>query len=124
MNSDCYEPCPVSSNRLTKASKDTTCAACREPIIYGSKYYREAFLCDGEWTVTKRCVRCERIYQHLCTLASLDEGEAPDSALNCGHLYEDIHGGPPPDDIAALAFALPSDFTENTKDIANASVQT
>lgn len=115
MNLDCYEPCPVSSTRLTRARKDAICAACREPIIYGSKYYREAFLCDGTWTVTKRCVRCERIYQHLCTLASFAEGEAPDSSLSCGHLYEEVHGGPPPAEVAELAFALPSDFVEDTE---------
>lgn len=58
MNLDCYEPCPVSSNRLTKARKDTTCAACKEPA-----------------------------------------------------------------EIAELAFALPSDFTENTKEAASATDQ-
>lgn len=32
-----------------------------------------------------------------------------DRELRCGHSYEDVHGKPPPPEIAALAFALPGE---------------
>lgn len=111
MNLDC-ESVDVYSNKMHTARKEVSCSACCENILVGQRYFREAALFDGEWIVTKRCLRCERIYQHLCLLAKASEGGWPDSSLRCGHSYEEVHGEAAPAEIAALAFALPSDFME------------
>jgi hypothetical protein len=82
-----------------------------EKILPGQQYSYTFVVYEGESETVKRCLRCERIYQHLCELEpDLNEG-APDPRLRCGHSYRDIHGEDPPDHVAALAFAIPGDFS-------------
>ncbi len=64
---------------------------------------------EGHWDTVKRCQRCEKIHAHLVEERS-ESDEWPNDRLDCGHGYEEMHGGEaPPDEIAALAFALPGD---------------
>jgi len=75
------------------------------PIQPGDVYSRTAVLFDGEWEITKRCVRCEELYRHLLFVnrsSRWDEGIH--RALDCGHDYEEAHGKLPPEHIDALAF--------------------
>lgn len=94
------EQCPV-------ARKEHTCSACGELIAKRQRYYRIAMVFDGSASAVKRCVRCQRIHEHLRSLAV--GGEWPSETLNCGTYYEAEHGGSPPNKIAALAFALPGE---------------
>jgi hypothetical protein len=95
------ETCPT-------ARKEHTCAACGEVIAKRQRYYRIALVFDGAASTVKRCVRCQRIHEHL-RKSDTDGHRWPDELLNCGHEYEDAHGVAPPDEIAALAFALPGE---------------
>ena len=91
------------SNRIAK--KTHHCDACGESITPGMHYAREAVLYDGRWDITKRCARCEAIYQVLLYNdkgGSWDEGI--DRSLSCGHTYEEVWGKEPPDMLSSLAF--------------------
>ena len=95
----------VWSETTVAARKEHTCSACRETIPAGARYRRHVRINEpgDRPEVWKRCARCEAIYDHLCrTGGPYDQG--PEPALDCGHVYDD-----PPDDIAALAFALPGE---------------
>lgn len=59
--------------------------------------------------VWKRCARCEAIYQHLISIAYDPYEDHPEPDLGCRHGYEEMHGRAPPEEIAALAFALPGE---------------
>ncbi len=95
------EKCPV-------ARKEHTCDACGEIIAQRQRYYRIGMVFDDIASTVKRCVRCQRIHEHLRDEAR-GSGEWPDEDLGCGHDYEDTHGRAPPDAVAALAFALPGE---------------
>lgn len=89
------------------ARKEHVCCACSEVIRKGHSYYRVSVVFDGGAETFKRCSRCQVIHKHL---RDVGDGDGwPDENLNCGSGYEDEHGGPPPDNIAALAFALPGE---------------
>jgi predicted RNA-binding Zn-ribbon protein involved in translation (DUF1610 family) len=88
------------------ARKEHVCSACQEPIRVGDKYVRVFILHDGGKEHLKRCARCQKIHAHL---RGLDDDMWPDERLNCGEEYENHWGEKPPDDIAALAFALPGE---------------
>ncbi len=105
----CTETYTLYVERCVFASKDTSCYACREPIRRHEKYFRIGALFEGEWSTILRCVRCQEIHQHLRSLVDAYDQSWPDECLNCGCKYEEIHGGPPPPEIAALAFMLPGD---------------
>lgn len=85
---------------------------CSEPIRPGDAYWRIQIVHDGKAQTIKRCVRCQAIHEHL---RGLGQGERwPDERLACGQDYAEEWGGPPPAEIAALAFwkageALPAD---------------
>jgi RNase P subunit RPR2 len=105
------ESVDVCDNTEPTARKRHTCHACGEAITPGRKYARVAFLYDGSWHVTKRCERCQVIFEHLSKRirAAGDSEEYCDPSLNCGHEYEERWRDPPPDHIAALAFWRPGD---------------
>jgi hypothetical protein len=103
------DDCPVHKVDARTARKDHTCDACDETIRPGHKYTRTALLFEGAWRVTKRCVRCEAIFQHLTERMKGSSEEWCDGELNCGHDYEERWREPPPEAIAALAFWLPGD---------------
>jgi hypothetical protein len=90
------------------ARKQHVCCACDEPIRPRQRYYRVAILFGGRWQTVRRCERCQRMHKHLRDVGG-DWDEWPDEDLNCGHEYGEVHGRPPPPEIAALAFALPGD---------------
>ena len=100
----------VYNERRVKARKPRPCDACKETVPRGVHYWRVATLYDGRWTTINRCWRCQKIHLHL-----RDRGDAtpdylwPDERLNCGEEYRDHWGDDPPEEIAALAFALPGD---------------
>lgn len=90
------------------SQKGRTCAACRERISKGQRYVAFVSLCEGYFATTIYCQRCKALIDHLVA-ESRDFDEGPDPYLDCGHDYEEVHGRPPPDHIAALAFWLPGD---------------
>jgi hypothetical protein len=103
------EPCTIYDKKTPTARKPTQCQACDETIPAGAKYTRVGILFEGHWDTVKRCQRCEKIHAHLVEERS-ESDEWPNDRLDCGHGYEEMHGGEaPPDEIAALAFALPGD---------------
>jgi hypothetical protein len=99
--------CAVHDSTWRKARKPHNCDACGESITPGRTYHRSAWPCDGSWSVTLRCERCEAIFAHLTSrMSRADEYCNPE--LNCGHEYEERWREPPPE-IAALAFWLPGE---------------
>jgi hypothetical protein len=104
--------CSVFENRwITSARKAHTCNACGESIHGGHRYHVTFSVFDGEPNTTKRCERCQAIYEHL-SARMRTEGEPEeycDPALHCGHTYEENWDEPPPEHIAALAFWRPGD---------------
>ena len=107
---ECYD---VYSEQRVTARKAHACDACREPIAAASTYWRIAIVFDGEAETVKRCERCQKIHMHL---RSLDPGASwPAEKLDCGIAYRDHWEFDPPDEIAALAFALPGDAALEAK---------
>jgi hypothetical protein len=100
--SDC-EPFVFANEGWKRARKQHKCSACHEPILRGDRYYYHASLFDGDMDVVKQCARCRAMYDHLLDIG--DSCEFPDMRLDCGHDYEEAHGEPPPENVAALAFA-------------------
>jgi len=93
------------SDSWPRARKRHTCDACGEVIQAGDRYWRFAGGSREHGVEeTKQCARCNEIYEHLKTLP-MSGGEGPDMQLNCGHEYEELHDEPPPETIAAMAFA-------------------
>jgi len=110
------EPAVVWDERTQKARVAHECSACGDTIEPGAMYVRHVRINDPGDTpeLWKRCMRCERIYRHLCSV-HMDYDDAPQPDLGCGHSYEDRHGKPPPPEIAALAFALPGEVSGTGK---------
>lgn len=98
----------VYDERNLTARKQHTCAACGESIEAGHRYTKVFTLYDGNARSIKRCARCQTLHLHLRDLDPYEE-LWPDEQLNCGSSYEDEWCEPPPDEIAALAFALPGE---------------
>lgn len=96
-----------------KARKGHKCDACKEAISAGHHYWLVAWVYDGEAESVKRCERCQTIHMHLRKKCREDGGYDalwPAEKLDCGLKYED-EWGELPDEIAALAFALPGEVT-------------
>jgi hypothetical protein len=91
------------------ARKEHPCSACVEAIPPRTSYWRVTWVFDGSAGGVKRCNRCQAIHKHLRKLcAARDYDLWPDERLNCGLTYED-EWGDLPEEIEALAFALPTD---------------
>lgn len=90
-----------------RARKDHTCDACEETISTGHRYMRVGIVFDGKGESVKRCLRCQAIHDHLKEMGKGDTW--PAEKLDCGESYESHWDGPPPNEIAALAFALPGE---------------
>lgn len=110
---DCAE---VYAESERVARKPTKCSACGMPIRQGDTYSYTFILYDGESSQIRRCARCQLIHKHLrarCeAAAAADPGEPeryPDEFLACGDDYRNLWGEDPPEEIAALAFALPGE---------------
>lgn len=103
--------CDLVKERTQVARKPHKCAACHETIQPGQKYTYIFSRFYGANYITKRCERCQAIYDHLSERIA-NEGDCEefcDAELNCGHPYEERWDEPPPEHIAALAFWLPGD---------------
>ena len=89
---------------LPRARKEHECDACDAKIRKGDRYAR-IFIRDseGDASTVKRCLRCQRIHEHLRKLGSPDN-MWPAERLDCGEEYEEHWGAPPPDELAKLAF--------------------
>jgi hypothetical protein len=98
------EPVEVWHETTHRARKEHRCWGCREMISPGATYQRTAIVFDGEAYARKHCMRCAKL---LAALRERDpEAFNTDTLdLNCGEVWTD-----PPEDVAALAFALPGDF--------------
>jgi hypothetical protein len=101
---------------LRVAATEHTCDACKDPILVGHRYYSiecvitEADDPDEEDEVEEhtRCRRCQKIHEHLRTLAPGDMW--PDEQLDCGEEYKEHWGKEPPPEIAELAFKSGADL--------------
>lgn len=93
----------VYNESFIKARKVHSCDACAENIQPGHVYARIFILFDGSARSVKRCLKCQRMHEHLRTLGA-HEDMWPKETLNCGLDYEEEWGKPPPEDIAQLAF--------------------
>lgn len=98
----------VYQEREVRARKRGQCDACDEPIAPGHAYWRISIVFDGSASTVRRCARCQAMRKHLRTRGDGDTW--PAERLDCGQAYED-EWGDVPDEIAALAFALPGEVT-------------
>jgi hypothetical protein len=100
----------VQRDEIRRARKEHRCRACRETIRVGDVYEYTFFLYEGEAGDCKRCLRCKAIYDELVRRHDGDWDEGVDYELNCGHSWDEVHGGEPPEHIARLAFMLPDEM--------------
>lgn len=107
MSFDTYdaEPYEVHNEKIVTARKDHKCDACGETIKTGCHYARFFGVHDGNAETVKRCMRCQRLFDHLVERG--DGDMYPAQRLDCGESYQDHWGEDPPEEVAALAFALP-----------------
>jgi hypothetical protein len=101
--------CDVWEINHRKARKQHECAACHETIPIGHVYANHFSVFEGTAETVKRCMRCELIYQHLCSIEE-DPDFSPAQRLDCGHSYEENWCRPPPDHVAKLAFMTPEEI--------------
>lgn len=97
-----------------RARKAHTCLGCDETIQPGQRYRYTSGLFDGSIYSYKHCMRCatmlDKLHERERERMRAEGyggglGTAIDPELNCGAIWKD-----PPEDVAALAFALPKDF--------------
>lgn len=91
----------VYDERFPRARKEHVCEACKETIRPGHRYARVHIVYDGSAHSIIRCLRCQKIHEHLRTLGDYETW--PDERLACGQRYED-EWGELPDEVAKLAF--------------------
>jgi hypothetical protein len=113
--SQSYEDCAdVYDERIGRSRKDRRCDACGEVISSRQRYCRIRQLCAGHWEGWVRCMRCQRMHEHLRVLCR-SEGwgyQWPDERLDCGHEYFEMWSREPPQEVASLAFAGPQSNPE------------
>lgn len=97
----------VYNERFPRSRVERTCDACKETIPRGGHYARIGVVFNKSAETIVRCMRCQRIHEHLRLLAPNELW--PDERLQCGSSYMDEWGEEPPDEVAALAFALPGE---------------
>lgn len=116
MSFSCDGPCDVYDERTRKARKEHECDACEETIAPGHRYWRIAVIFDGRVTAYKRCLRCQEI--HLAIRRKWHEAEEfdmwPDEELACGSTWEEEHNGPPPVEVAELAFVTQDEMQKRS----------
>lgn len=100
----------VYDERTIKARRPHFCEACDRLIAPGAYYVRVGIVFDGRAWSVRRCGACQKIHEHL---RGLGDGEVwPDERLNCGEDYSSVWGVPPPEEMAALAFASDAEASE------------
>lgn len=103
---ECYA---VYCRTRRKARLAHVCCACAEAISPGHQYIYVATVFEGCARSYKRCLRCEAIFDELVKRLR-DSDQWPDERLNCGHEWSENFDGPPPDEIARLAFLTPAEI--------------
>jgi hypothetical protein len=94
--------------RWRRARKAHCCTACDRTIQPGERYRKIVGKWDGYFGESRLCRVCAEIFDVLMDRAG--PGDAVAFDLDCGQSWEDVFREPPPDDVAALAFALPLDW--------------
>lgn len=107
-NSDVYVEHQV------KARKAHECDCCDLGVRAGDLYWRIRKIYEGNVESYKRCLRCQTIHVFLRGVVNLGD-EWPDERLACGHEFTELHGEPPPPDIARLAFLTPDEVQEQLR---------
>lgn len=110
MSHSCDERYAVYAETLVKARKEHRCAACCEAVQPGHYYMRVGTVFDGSASTVKRCLRCQKIHEHLrekCAAVGWDMW--PDERLNCGMDYVE-EWGELPEEIGNLAFVSGGDL--------------
>lgn len=92
------------------ARKEHRCVGCHETIRAGDRYHYGSGVFDGSGFSVKHCARCWAMVEALEKKPDRVWGESVNIYLDCGEVWSD-----PPDEIAALAFALPSDFAQDAQ---------
>lgn len=105
MSHSCDETYSVYDEQSRRARKLHRCSACKETIRPGDRYFSIHVVHDGATTI-KRCLRCQKMHEHLRCLGDGDTW--PDERLNCGESYEN-EWGECPLDIQRLAFLTPDE---------------
>lgn len=113
MSYSAEEKYDVYDERRQRSRKARDCEACCETIRPGDLYYVIGIVYDGTAHSVKRCVKCQRIHEHLRHLG--DSETWPREKLNCGEDYEEEWGRPPPEEIQALAFMTPDEAQSSLK---------
>ena len=111
--------CPVWEETSPKARRPHKCHACGETIPVGTVYSRTFYVFDGDAHTTKRCPRCQLIYEHLSARirSEGDVEEFCDAELKCGHEYTERWREEPSAALAALAFWRPGDPLPSPEDL-------
>lgn len=106
------EPVAVWCPAWRTARKHHQCMACPEPIAPGDRYHYVSWVFDGSAGSYKHCARCWTMIEAITDAHDYDV--IVDLDLACGRLWQD-EIGELPDEVAALAFALPGDFADAGK---------
>lgn len=101
--------CRAWSEKVRVARKEHKCCACDETIAVGQHYH----FASGVWSDSgpdsfKHCARCWAMYLAV-NRRMRAKGEMAVITLDCGEVWEN-----PPDEIAALAFALPGEAIDDS----------
>jgi hypothetical protein len=123
MSRHAEETYAVYDERTRTAAKAHRCDACVETILPGHLYYVVGVVYDGTAYSYKRCLRCQKLHEHLRTLKDPYDDVWPSERLDCGETYKDHWGVEPPPEIAALAFATPAELQGKVFADATAEVQ-
>jgi hypothetical protein len=100
----------VYDENLVKARKAHQCGACKESILPGHIYVRVGIVFDGSASSVKRCLRCQKLHEHLRTKCATSGDDVwPAEELDCGLSYEG-EWGELPEEIAVLAFQTGADL--------------
>ncbi len=113
MSRYCDEKYEVYREQPRRAAKEHICSACGETILKGHMYCSVGWVFDGSAGGVKRCLRCQKIHEHLRGLG--DHDMWPDEKLNCGEEYTQHWGVEPPPDIEALAFVTGAELQNQEK---------
>lgn len=91
----------VWSEKWRTSKKTHRCRVCGETIQPGHRYHYLSGIWDGRPDEFKHCARCWEIFS--CLIAETD-ADAVQLDLDCGEVWND-----PPENVAALAFMIPSE---------------
>lgn len=97
--------------RFSEARTEVKCCACLEAISPGQTYHVYTKFTFFWYSRFVHCLRCWKMLEAIWARAG--EGIAVRASLDCGETWESAFEEDPPEKVAALAFALPSDFQDD-----------